>query len=51
MSELSLSSTVVNEIVEVIKKHDSQASNNFITCQYLCAVIGYLTFKRKSIVK
>jgi len=47
MSELSLSSTVVNEIIEVIKKHDSQASNNFITCQYLCAVIGYLLSKEK----
>lgn len=42
MSELQLSATLVQQIQDVITKHDESASDPGVTSQYLAAIIGFL---------
>ncbi|MBX2839731.1 MAG: hypothetical protein KTR35_22935 [Gammaproteobacteria bacterium] len=42
MSELQLSAQLVQQIQDVITKHDESASDPGVTSQYLAAIIGFL---------
>ena len=42
MAELSLSTEIVNKVLEVIQEHDSTASDQIVASQYLAAVIGFI---------
>jgi len=42
MSELQLSAKLVQEIQDVITKHDESATDPGVTSQYLAAIIGFL---------
>ena len=42
MSELQLSSKLINEIQAVLEQHDAGAKDPGVCSQYLCAVVGYL---------
>ena len=45
MAELSLSTEIVNKVLEVIQEHDSTASDQIVASQYLAAVIGFIVAK------
>ena len=42
MAELSLSTEIVNNVVEVLKKHDPATSDHLVASQYLAAIIGFI---------
>ena len=42
MSELQLSTKLINEIQAVLEQHDTSAKDPGVCSQYLCAVVGYL---------
>ena len=42
MSELQLSTKLINEIQAVLEQHDAGAKDPGVCSQYLCAVVGYL---------
>lgn len=39
---IQLSSELVQEVIQVLSKHDQQASNDLIVMQYLTAIAGYI---------
>ena len=45
MAELSLSTEIVNKVLEVIKEHDSTSSDQLVASQYLAAIIGFVVAK------
>ena len=45
MAELSLSTEIVNNVVEVLKKHDPATSDHLVASQYLAAIIGFIVSK------
>ncbi len=45
MAELSLSTEIVNSVVEVLQKHDSATSDHLVASQYLAAIIGFIVSK------
>jgi len=42
MSELKLSTALVQKLLDVLEKHDESAADQHIASQYLAAVVGYL---------
>ena len=49
MAELSLSTEIVNNVVEVLKKHDPATSDHLVASQYLAAIIGLLFGKSHAV--
>ena len=45
MAELSLSTEIVNNVVDVLKKHDPATSDHLVASQYLAAIIGFIVSK------
>ena len=45
MADLSLSTEIVNKVLEVIKEHDSTSSDQLVASQYLAAIIGFVVAK------
>lgn len=45
MAELSLSTEIVNNVIDVIQKHDASASDHLVASQYLAAIIGFVIAK------
>jgi len=45
MAELSLSTEIVNNVLEVLQKHDESASDQLVASQYLAAIIGFVVSK------
>ncbi len=45
MSELSLSTDIVNSVIKVLQDHDSAASDQLVASQYLAAIIGFIVSK------
>ena len=45
MAELSLSTEIVNSVVEVLQKHDAATSDHLVASQYLAAIIGFIVSK------
>lgn len=45
MAELSLSTEIVNSVLEVLQKHDASASDQMVSSQYLAAIIGFIVAK------
>ena len=45
MAELSLSTEIVNSVIEVLQKHDATASDQIVSSQYLAAIIGFIVAK------
>ena len=45
MAELSLSTEIVNNVVEVLKKHDPATSDYLVASQYLADIIGFIVSK------
>ena len=45
MAELSLSTEIVNKVLEVIQEHDSTSSDQLVASQYLAAIIGFVVAK------
>jgi uncharacterized tellurite resistance protein B-like protein len=42
MSELQLSTQLVQQLLQVLNQHDTSADDPHIAAQYLCAVTGFL---------
>lgn len=42
MSELQLSTELVENVLNVVKTHDAEAQDPGLASQYLCAIIGFL---------
>ena len=42
MSTIQISDELINEIQNIIQKHDSSADNPGVSIQYLSAIVGYL---------
>ncbi|MBX2835936.1 MAG: hypothetical protein KTR35_03705 [Gammaproteobacteria bacterium] len=42
MSDLQLSTQLVNDVVSLLESHDPQAADPGITSQYLSAIVGFL---------
>ena len=45
MAELSLSTEIVNKVINVLQEHDASASDQMVASQYLAAVIGFIVSK------
>ena len=45
MAELSLSTEIVNSVIDVLQKHDASASDQMVSSQYLAAIIGFIVAK------
>ena len=45
MAELSLSTEIVNSVINVLKEHDASASDQMVSSQYLAAIIGFIIAK------
>ena len=45
MAELSLSTEIVNNVLDVLQKHDKSASDQLVASQYLAAIIGFVVSK------
>mgnify|MGYP003322604640 FL=1 len=45
MAELSLSTEIVNSVINVLKEHDESASDQMVSSQYLAAIIGFIIAK------
>ena len=45
MAELSLSTEIVNKVLDVIQEHDTSASDQIVASQYLAAIIGFIVAK------
>lgn len=42
MSQLKLSTGLVQQLLDVLEKHDDAATDQHVASQYLCAVVGFL---------
>ena len=45
MAELSLSTEIVNSVINVLQEHDASASDQMVSSQYLAAIIGFIIAK------
>ncbi|MBX2823530.1 MAG: hypothetical protein KTR33_02295 [Gammaproteobacteria bacterium] len=42
MSQLKLSTGLVQQLLDVLENHDSAAADQHVASQYLCAIVGFL---------
>jgi len=42
MSQLKLSTGLVQQLLDVLENHDEAAADQHIASQYLCAIVGFL---------
>ena len=47
MADLSLSTEIVNKVLDVLKEHDQSSSDQLVATQYLAAIIGFIVAKEK----
>jgi len=45
MADLSLSTEIVNKVLDVLKEHDESSSDQLVSTQYLAAIIGFVVAK------
>ena len=45
MAELSLSTEIVNNVVDILNQHDPASSDQLVASQYLAAIIGFIVAK------
>ena len=45
MAELSLSTEIVNKVVDILNQHDPASSDQLVASQYLAAIIGFIVAK------
>ena len=45
MAELSLSTEIVNKVIDMLNQHDPASSDQLVASQYLAAIIGFIVAK------
>jgi len=45
MAELSLSTEIVNKVIDILNQHDPASSDQLVASQYLAAIIGFIVAK------